>query len=269
MEGSYTSTDHASKPLSLLHPNIPPMLSIGIITRGKYGRRLLDTITHRTEFTVSFADIPPTLPDFIDDPAPFVDNLDLDPGVLSSDLLITYSLNPDITPEIVKRAASAGAKAIIIPGGWASAGDPKQMKEISAQYGTRILVEDICCDIGGDTDSTNPTNPADSTNSTNPTNPIINEFASVLGRPKLEVQLGDGKISDVKVLCGAPCGSTWWMAEHLKGIPVSEAPAWAGLLVQQYPCRAVRGMTGGIHHSAELHKRAMEAAIKKYYGDND
>jgi hypothetical protein len=168
-----------------------------------------------------------------------VDNLDLDPGVLSSDLLITYSLNPDITPEIVKRAASAGTKAIIIPGGWAMAGDPEQMKEISAQYGSRILVEDICCDIGSDTESTNPAD------STNPTNPVINEFASVLGRPRLEVQVGDGEISDVKVLCGAPCGSTWWMAKHLKGVPVSEAPAWAGLLVQQYPCRAVRGTMGG------------------------
>ena len=228
------------------------MLSIGIITRGKYGRRLLDTITHHTEFTASSADIPPTLPDFIDEPAPFVDNLDLDPGVLSSDLLITYSLNPDITPEIVERAASAGAKAIIIPGGWAMAGDPELMKEISAQYGTKILVEEICCDIGGDTDS------IDSTDSTDPT---INEFASVLGRPRLEVQVRDGKISDVKVICGAPCGSTWWMAEHLKGVPVSEAPAWAGLLVQQYPCRAVRGTMGGIHLSAELHKQAVEDAI--------
>jgi len=121
------------------------MLSIGVITRGKYGRRLLDTITHRTEFTVSSADIPPTLPDFIDNPASFVDNLDH--SVLSSDLLITYSLNPDITSEIVERAASAGAKAVIIPGGWARAGDLEEMKEISAQYGTRILVEDICCEI--------------------------------------------------------------------------------------------------------------------------
>ncbi len=221
------------------------MLLIGIITRGKYGRRLLDTITHQTEFTVSSADIPPTLPDFIDEPAPFVDNLGLDPGVLSSDLLITYSLNPDITPEIVERAASAGAKAIIIPGGWARAGDPEQMKEISAQYGTRILVEDICCETGGDTD------------------PTINEFTSVLGRPRLEVQVGYGKISNVKVICGAPCGSTWWMAEHLKDVPVSEAPSWGGLLVQQYPCRAVRGTMGGIHLSAELHKQAVEDAIKK------
>ncbi|MCD4798209.1 MAG: DUF166 domain-containing protein [Methanosarcinales archaeon] len=96
------------------------------------------------------------------------------------------------------------------------------MKKISAQYGSRILVEDICCDIGSDTDSTD---------SIDPTDPTINEFTSVLGRPRLEVQVGDGKISKVKVICGAPCGSTWWMAEHLKGVPVSEAPAWAGLLV--------------------------------------
>lgn len=243
--------DPPSKPLLRTHPNIPFMLSIGIITRGKYGRRLLDTITHRTDFTVSSADIPPTLPDLIDEPAFYVNNLDLDPGVLSSDLLITYSLHPDITPEIVERAARAGTKAIIIPGGRARAGDPGQMKKISGQYGTRILVEDICCQINGDTD------------------PTINEFASVLGSPKLEVQIKDGKIQDVNVICGAACGSTWWMAEHIKSLPVSEAPAWAGLLVQQYPCRAVRGTMGGIHASAELHKKAMEAAIKKYYEDKD
>jgi hypothetical protein len=39
----------------------------------------------------------------------------------------------------------------------------------------------------------------------------------VLGSPRLEVQVRDGKINNVKVLCGAPCGSTWWMADHLKG----------------------------------------------------
>jgi hypothetical protein len=221
------------------------MISIGVITRGKYGKRLLDTITDQTEFTVLSAPIPPTLPDLIDDPAPFVDNLDLAPAVLSSDLLITYSLNPDITPEITRRAARSGAKAVIIPGGWAKAGDPEEFDEISQTYGTRILVEDICCEIGEDT------------------NPTINEFASVLGRPQLEVQVDDGRVSKVKVIRGAPCGSTWWMAKHLKGVPVSEAPARGGLLIQQYPCRAVRGTGGGIHRSAQLHKQELEEAITK------
>jgi len=221
------------------------MLSIGVITRGKYGRRLLDTLAAHTKFKVTSADIPKTLPNLIDEPAPFVDNLDLDTAVLSSDLLITYSLQPDITPEITRRAARSGAKAVIIPGSWSNAGDPWELERISKQYGTRILVEDICCEIGEDADLT------------------VNKFASVLGRPLLEVQVVDGKVSDVKVICGAPCGSTWWMAEQLKGVPVSEAPARAGLLVQQYPCRAVRGTRGGIHRSAELHKQAVEDAIRK------
>ncbi|MCK4937608.1 MAG: DUF166 domain-containing protein [Methanosarcinales archaeon] len=221
------------------------MLTIGVITRGKYGVRLLHTLTAYTEFRITSADIPQTLPDLIDELAHFVDNLNLDTAVLSSDLLITYSLQPDITPEIVRRAARSGAKAVIIPGGWSNAGDPMELEKISEQYGTRILVEDICCEIGEDAD------------------PTVNEFTSVLGRPLLDVHIVDGKVSDVKVIRGAPCGSTWWMAEQLKGMPISEASARAGLLVQQYPCRAVRGTGGGIHRSAELHKQALKDAIRK------
>jgi hypothetical protein len=51
------------------------------------------------------------------------------------------------------------------------------------------------------------------------------------------------------------------MAEKLIGTKVEDAPAKAGLLIQQYPCRAVRGQLGGIHDSAELHKKAMERAL--------
>ncbi|MCL7413215.1 MAG: DUF166 domain-containing protein [ANME-2 cluster archaeon] len=220
------------------------MLSIGVITRGKYGKRLLDTITSHTEFTVSSTPIPSTLPDLIDEPASFVDNLNLDPCVLSSDLVITYSLHPDIAPEMARRAACSGAKAIIIPGGWSNAGDPRELERISERYKTRIVVEDICCEMENDT------------------NPIISEFASMLGRPLLEVQVESGKIREVKVIRGAPCGSTWWMAKQLKGAPVSEAPARGGLLIQQYPCRAMRGVGGGIHRSARLHRQAVEKAIE-------
>ena len=72
------------------------MLTFAVLTRGKYGRHLLDTLTAHTEFKVTSVDIPPTLSDLIDEPAPFVDNLDLDTAVLSSDLLFTYSLNPSL-----------------------------------------------------------------------------------------------------------------------------------------------------------------------------
>jgi hypothetical protein len=64
----------------------------------------------------------------------------------------------------------------------------------------------------------------------------------------------------VEVLRGAPCGSTWHIAKGLVGAGIKDAPAKAGLLVQQYPCRAVRGVKGGIHKAGELHKKAVEMA---------
>ena len=222
------------------------MLTIGVITRGKYGARLLNTIEKYTDFVTKSDSIPPILPDFIEDPAYFVNDLALDNDVFGMDLVITYSLHPDITPEIVNRAAQAGTKAVIIPGGRSRAGDPHVLDEISKRYKIRILIEDICCRICNDE------------------NPIIKEFSSRLGCPVLQIEIGDEKICEVTVIKGAPCGSTWLMAKHLIGVPVIDAPAKAGLLIQQYPCRAVRGTLDGIHNSALLHKKAMEDAIKKY-----
>ena len=73
----------------------------------------------------------------------------------------------------------------------------------------------------------------------------------------------NGIISNIKVIRGAPCGSTWHMAENLIGSKTEDAPAKGGLLVQQYPCRAVRGTKGAIHKAAKLHKEAVEKALKE------
>ncbi|MDD4748632.1 MAG: DUF166 family protein, partial [Methanosarcinaceae archaeon] len=110
-------------------------------------------------------------------------------------------------------------------------------------YGIEIEVDEICCTLEA--------------------NPFNSSFASLFGRPVLKVQTKAGKISKVEVLKGAPCGSTWHMAKELVGVSVKTAPPKAGLLVQQYPCRAVRGNEGGIHASAELHKQALLEALEK------
>ena len=75
------------------------------------------------------------------------------------------------------------------------------------------------------------------------------------------VETKEGRITSVKVIRGSPCGGTWHVAQGLVGKTVEEAPALAGLLCQQYPCRAVRGTPGGIHTSADLHKHALEKAL--------
>ena len=216
---------------------------VGVIRRGKYGERLLETINSRTDFQVVSVEVPEILPGFIEEPEKFVQDLNFDPQIFKSDLLILYTFHPDLTPEIVRLAGKAGVKAVIIPGGIGRAGSIKELEKIAEEYNIHIEVDEICCTLeecGV---------------------PVIDEFAKKLGKPELEVETKDGKISRVNVIRGSPCGSTWHAAAGIVGKTVAEAPSLTGLFCQQYPCRAVRGGPGGIHTSGDLHKDAMGRAL--------
>ncbi|MCZ7393692.1 MAG: DUF166 domain-containing protein [Candidatus Methanoperedens sp.] len=218
------------------------MITIGVITRGKYGLRLIENIKKNSDFKVSSLQIPESLPDFIEAPSDFLADLNLDKSVFSNDLVIAYTLHPDLTPEIVRLAGENGARAVIIAGGAARAGGLSELQKISEKYNMHIEIHEICCDIE------------------QCGNNVIDEFASCFGRPRIRITTKGGIISNVEVLRGAPCGSTWHMAKGLVGASIKGAPGKAGLLVQQYPCRALRGIKGGIHKAGELHKKAVEMA---------
>lgn len=220
------------------------MISIGVISRGKYGLRLIENIKKNSDFRVSSIQIPEQLPDFIESPRDFVTSLNLDKSIFSSDLVIAYTLHPDLTPEIVRLAGENGAGAVIIAGGAARAGDLSELQRLAGKYNMHVEVHEICCDIE------------------KCGNNIVDEFASCFGKPEIKITAMGGLVSKVEVLRGAPCGSTWHMAKGLVGTSVKDAPAKAGLLVQQYPCRALRGIKGGIHKAAQLHKIAVEKALE-------
>jgi hypothetical protein len=218
-------------------------MRVGVVTRGKYGERLIETIKDKTDFEVVSINLPQFLPDFIEDPEEFLDDLNLDPKFFSSDLIITYSLHPDITPEIVIRAGKGGAQAVIVPGGMARAGSLFELQKIADIYGIYIEVDEICCTLekcGVE---------------------AVDIFAEKFGQPEIDVEVEDGRISNVHVVRGSPCGSTWHVAKEIVGKRLEDAPPRAGLLCQMYPCRAVRGGEGGIHTSGDLHKYAMEKAL--------
>ena len=83
---------------------------VGVIKRGKYGERLLETIKTRTDFHTVSVDVPEMLPGFIEDPEEFIRELNLDPKIFQADLLILYTFHPDLTPEIVRLAGRGGLK---------------------------------------------------------------------------------------------------------------------------------------------------------------
>ncbi|MDL5502361.1 MAG: DUF166 family protein, partial [Candidatus Methanoperedens sp.] len=123
-----------------------------------------------------------------------------------------------LAPEIVRLAGENGAHAVIIAGSAAIAGGRDELLNLSKKYGIHIEIHDICCDIGLSGNNT------------------VAEFATCFGRPEIQVTTKEGRISTVKVIRGAPCGSTCHMAKNLVGSRTYEAPAKGGLLVQQYPC---------------------------------
>jgi len=216
------------------------MTVIGVITRGKYGHRLIETVREHSDFSIVTADLPECVPVFIEEPDEYLEALNFDRRVFSAEIIITYSLHPDLTSAIAKLAAEAGVRSLIVPGGPSRASVP-ELKKISEVSGMDVEVDEICCSLEP--------------------NDFNRPFAELFGSPILKVKTKDGKIADVEVIKGAPCGSTWYMAKEIVGTEVKDAPPKAGLLIQHYPCRATRGEVGGIHESGELHKQAFIKAL--------
>lgn len=219
-------------------------MKVGVVTRGKYGHRAIENLRENTSFEVVSTDVPRYLPEFIDEPKTYVDTLDLDEAVFSADLILSYALHPDITEELIRRAGNRGVKAFIASGG-TKAGSPVQLRETAESADIFLITHEICCSLASSQ------------------NHIIREYLAEIGSPRFKVEVENGVVESVDVLRCSPCGGTRHVARNLPGTPIEDAPSRAGLLVQHYPCRAVRGTEDGIHASGEIHKKALERALKE------
>jgi len=119
------------------------MTNMGVITSGKYGKRLIYTILRKTDLRVLSAEVPEHLPEFIDEPDEFLEELHLDEKVFKAEILVTYSLNPDLTPAIARLAGRHGVGSLIVPGS-ATKTPVEELEQIAQEYGMYIEVEDIC-----------------------------------------------------------------------------------------------------------------------------
>lgn len=89
----------------------------------------------------------------------------------------------------------------------------------------------------------------------------------MFGAPTFAVKIVAGKIDNIKVLRGAPCGATWEASQRVKGLPAEEAVVRIGLEVQ-YFCVAdpsdwdpISGKSP-VHLAGEFHKAALHRALK-------
>ena len=85
----------------------------------------------------------------------------------------------------------------------------------------------------------------------------------------LEVDASNGRIADIKVLKGAPCGATWQAASRILNLPVDDALLRIGLDVQ-YFCTAdpagwdpVYGKSP-VHLAGKIHQKGLAAALQRF-----
>lgn len=100
-------------------------------------------------------------------------------------------------------------------------------------------------------------------------NRYIDMFAKHFGRPELDVRVEGGTIKEVNVKRGCPCGSTWFIAEKLIGVKVSQQRIRDEIAKAHhvYPCLASMTMDPELgdtvlHKSQYLTREAVERALK-------
>ncbi len=184
----------------------------------------------------------------LEEPEEVVDDLGLEG---EWDLVVFMGESPSafsMLPAILGRISASAVIAPVDDYSWLPLGLERQIKAEIGETGVDIVFPRTFCTLA-------PVGV-----------PAIDEFARVFGSPRLVVETKDGAVRSVKVLRGAPCGSTWYMAEKLPGARVEEAGARAGTLVQIYPCLASRRVDrhfgdAPIHVAGHIAQKAVEREL--------
>jgi len=82
------------------------------------------------------------------------------------------------------------------------------------------------------------------------------------------VAIKNGKIAEVNVIRGAPCGATWEAARRLIGHPVEDAVRKIGLDTQFYCSANPAGWDpiygkSPVHFAGKIHSKELQKAIEK------
>jgi len=193
-------------------------MKIFILSSGEYGSKIVNGIAKYgfAEKIVGIHEFPPKeeLPEFIEDIDEYVPE-----NVPEADLIIATGIHGDVNmviPEVVKKA---NAKSVLVP-----IYHPQQIpiglqKEIKNSLDEEIAIEfpKPFCSLMPNGDE------------------FIDEFTTVFGKPKFEIQ-ANNLVKSVKVLRGAPCGSSWFIAENIIGTPVDDAEFEANNKHHNFPC---------------------------------
>jgi hypothetical protein len=194
-------------------------MRIYALIEGGYGRRIVENIIARgpSKWEVKVHEFKETFPLVIDEPEEYVPK-----DCPESDLILSLCESSSIIQLLPEIAKKTGAKAVIVAvdnPAWVPLGLQRQMEGELAKIGVAYAFPKPLCSLTETGDQ------------------WVDEFARFFGKPKFAVK-GKDVVEEVIVERGAPCGSTWFVAERLKGVKIADAKQTAGLLLHNYPCLA-------------------------------
>ena len=163
---------------------------------------------------------PSGLPAFIEEPEKLLPS-----SPPNCDVLLNIGLHPDIlavTPALAERTR---AKAVITPlenRNWCRRGLRRQLEDALAELGVECAFPKPFCSL-------------EETGT-----PVIDAFVRRyrVGKPIVEVKTAGNRIAAVQVLRSAPCGSTWFVAQQIKGIRPSGLDDAVAVAHHAFPCTA-------------------------------
>lgn len=172
---------------------------------------------------------PSVLPELIDDPLEY-----LPEELPRHDVLIAVQIHEEILVELPRLSAHCGGKAVIAPveaPDWMSRWAKNKLISTAKEHHIEVAVPKPFCAL------TAPEGSAIAA--------FIERFR--IGKPRVEIEILDGRIARATALISAPCGNSHYVAHNLQGCPINDALA---VEVSHYwhafPC------TAGMKHDPEL-----------------
>jgi len=160
------------------------------------------------------------LPQFVEDPRSYL------PPVPECDLCIVLEMHPDLLLELPEVLSQKKVKALIAPADapdWVKPGLRTQLKELLEDFHIEYAFPKPYCSLD-----------------VKESHPFINQFISHfrIGRPRIEVDVKGDTIHTARCIRSAPCGSTWYICEQLKNVPITCVVETIAAAHHSYPCNA-------------------------------
>jgi thymidylate synthase len=94
-------------------------------------------------------------------------------------------------------------------------------------------------------------------------------YGERFGAPEVEINISSGKIDNINILRGAPCGATWIACEKIIGTTIENALTRIGLETQFYCSADPAGWDpiygkSPVHFAGHVHNAALKKALERF-----